>query len=94
LFSASLRGHTETAKLLIEKGADVNAKNNNGWTPLYAAAIGDHTETVKLLIDKGADVNVKDSSGKTILHGIISKKTVSKRHTETIKLLKKHGAVK
>ncbi|TDJ67455.1 MAG: ankyrin repeat domain-containing protein [Proteobacteria bacterium] len=33
-------GDTATAELLIAKGANVNAKNDNGDTPLHAAAIG------------------------------------------------------
>jgi len=57
------------AKLLIEKGADVNAKDNKGKTPLMHA-IG--VDFVKLLIEKGADVNAKDNNGKTpLMHAII-----------------------
>ena len=48
-------GDTATAELLIAKGANVNAKNDNGDTPLHAAAIGGYTLGVaKALIAKGA----------------------------------------
>ena len=47
-------------KLLINKGADVNAKaaSNSGRTALQAAAGNGHEAIVKQLINKGADVNV------------------------------------
>ncbi len=46
-------------KLLLEKGADVNAKGEHGWTPLMEAANRGHSEAAKLLLEKGADVNLK-----------------------------------
>jgi len=58
---------TEFAKLLIEKGADVNAKDSVGRTALLIAAGAGQTETVALLIKKGSDVRAKDISGNTAL---------------------------
>jgi len=43
--------------LLIAKGADINAKNKDGCTPLHYAASHAHKEVADLLIAKGADVN-------------------------------------
>ena len=57
-------------KLLISKGANVNARDNNGGTALMLAATGDaagNEECVKLLLSKGADVNAKDMDGDTAL---------------------------
>ena len=48
-----MKGHKEIAELLIAKGADVNAKNKDGWLPLDAAVINDHTETADLLRKHG-----------------------------------------
>ena len=52
--------------LLIEKGGDVNARNNNLCTPLHYS-IGD-TEISKILIENGADISAKDNYGYTPLH--------------------------
>ena len=54
----------EQTKLLLEKGADVNAKNKFGETALMRAKTAEQT---KLLIDAGADVNAKDCDGETAL---------------------------
>jgi uncharacterized protein len=47
-------GDVEIVKLLIEKGADVNAKNVDGVTALMFAAGEGRLEAVKLLIEKGS----------------------------------------
>lgn len=61
LIDAAMDGNFEKVKLLIEKGADVNAKNNNGQTALmYASREGD-LEIAKYLVENGTDINAKDS---------------------------------
>ena len=67
LMYASLRGHLEIVKYLISKGADVNAKNDDGWTALMYASLRGHLEIVKYLISKGADINAKNDNGLTAL---------------------------
>ena len=49
----------EVAKLLIDNGAEVNAKDEDGATPLHLAAQKNTAAVVKLLIDNGAAVNAK-----------------------------------
>jgi len=79
-------GTKEMATLLIEKGADVNAKSDDGITPLHGASSKGLTTVVELLISKGADVNAKKSGRVTALDFAISRK-----ETETANLLRKHG---
>jgi ankyrin repeat protein len=67
LMYASMEGHTEDVKLLIEAGADVNLQDKDGYTALMCASEIRYTESVGLLLEAGADVNVQDSSGYTAL---------------------------
>mmetsp|Transcript_41872 Transcript_41872/g.100899 ORF Transcript_41872/g.100899 Transcript_41872/m.100899 type:complete len:251 (-) Transcript_41872:94-846(-) len=57
--------HLEVVKVLIEKGADVHAKNRIGGTSLHAACSTGQLELVKLLVEKGADVRATNIHGKT-----------------------------
>ena len=63
LTSAALMGHTEIVSVLLEHGADVNARSNDGGTALHAAAFLGRAETVKLLLDKGADTTLRHKMG-------------------------------
>ncbi|MCK5393552.1 MAG: ankyrin repeat domain-containing protein, partial [Candidatus Omnitrophica bacterium] len=54
----------ELAKLLIDSGTDINAKNDSGETALRRAVFGT-LETFKLLIERGADLDIADNRGKT-----------------------------
>jgi ankyrin repeat protein len=66
LGTAISKGDVETAKKLIEYGANVNEKCN-GMTPLMMAARYNNVEIIKLLLEKGADLRIKDSKGFTAL---------------------------
>jgi len=67
LRAAALNGDLERVKDTLSKGADVNAKNNRGFTALMWATLNRHYEIVRLLIDAGADVNAKTDGGSTAL---------------------------
>ena len=69
LASAALMGHTEIVALLLEHGADVNARSKDGGTALHAAAFLGRVETVKLLLDKGADTTLRHKMGSTAIDG-------------------------
>ena len=68
LHYAALTGNLNRVKLLIERGADVNAEDKNGLTVLHFAAKSGNLKLVKWLVEKGLDVNSKNVHGGTILH--------------------------
>ena len=63
----SKKGVVEEVKKLISAGADVNAKDNDGNSPLYHAAYWDNVAIAELLISAGADVNAECGEGITPL---------------------------
>lgn len=69
LAAAALMGHTEIVTLLLEHGADVNARSRDDGTALHAAAFLGRTETVKLLLEKGADTTLQNNMGGTAIAG-------------------------
>ncbi|HEY6613002.1 MAG TPA: ankyrin repeat domain-containing protein, partial [Vicinamibacterales bacterium] len=62
LHEAAVRGETAVGRLLIDRGADVNATAGENITPLHLAACGGHREMVELLLAASADRNVRDIS--------------------------------
>jgi uncharacterized protein len=54
-----------TVQLLLDKGADPNARQTGGYTPLFSAAASGQRELVELLLRGGADPSLTDDSGKT-----------------------------
>ena len=59
---AAGNGHEAVVKLLLEKGAALETKDNNSRTPLSCAAEKGHEAVVKLLLEKGAELETIDKS--------------------------------
>lgn len=70
LMVAAFMGQTQAAELLIEKGAGLNLRNNDGATALHIAAFFGHPKTVKLLLSKGIEVDAKNIRGETALDAV------------------------
>jgi ankyrin repeat protein len=68
LHSAASEGNEAMVRLLIDLGADVEARNDASETVLHQAVRGDNRVVVQLLVDKGADVNAQDIAKRTVLH--------------------------
>lgn len=65
LITAATFDKPKIAKALIDAGADLSVKNNDGSTALHAAAFFGRVEIVQLLIDAGADKTILNNFGAT-----------------------------
>ena len=85
---ATLGGHIECMKMLLEAGADINGKDKYGITALHIAVRSQNLECVRLLLDAGADPNIGDHDQCTpIIWAVYFYQT-----TEIIQLLLEYGA--
>jgi len=92
----------ETARFLVERGADVNAAGQYGWTALHAAAYQGMNDLIEYLVSKGARIDQKDQFGQTPLSislSVLTKDIGARRlqiprryRQETAELLLKLGA--
>jgi ankyrin repeat protein len=75
LHAASYAGNLEIARVLLNHGAQADAKNNRGETPLHEVSHGEYESQAdgvglaQLLLARGVDVNAQDNEGLTPLHG-------------------------
>ncbi len=65
LHAAAAGGRIEACRLLLRSGADPNAKQHGGFTPLMAAAFQNDRALVELLVARNANVDLRNDEGKT-----------------------------
>ena len=88
LWLAAEQGHEAVVKLLLEKGAELEAKDEGGGgTPLGRAAEQGHEAVVKLLLEKGAELEAKDEDG----GGTPLGRAAGQGHEAVVKLLLEKG---
>jgi ankyrin repeat protein len=65
------RDAAATARVLLDAGADVNARSDNDLSvlPIHSAVAGGHDDVIAVLIAAGADLNARQSGGYAPLHG-------------------------
>ena len=87
LWAASLGGHVEVVKILIEGGANVNHGTKTKSTPLRAASFHNRLEVMQYLIANGADLDATNIAGQSPL--MIA---TLRNHSESVELLANKGA--
>ncbi|VDO02785.1 unnamed protein product [Rodentolepis nana] len=66
LHLAAKWGKAEMAQLLIDKGAQLDARTRDGLTPMHTAARSGHTNVVQILLNAGASITAKTRNGPQI----------------------------
>jgi ankyrin repeat protein len=84
----ALCGYTQVVTFLLDKGVDIEAKNNNGETALICCASTGETNMIKLLLARGANINSMDAGGTTALG-----RAKRAGNTAAVKMLQKAGAI-
>lgn len=88
LLQATEAGDIMQMQALLAQGAEVNARNAHGWTPLHVAAAGGDPAVIALLLQHGADVHAQSHIGTTPLDNA----TTRRGRKAVIELLLAHGA--
>ena len=84
---AAKQGHCEMVKVLLDKGADINAQGGRYGNALQAASFGGYKQVVKTLLDKGADVNAQGGC-----YGNALQAALARGHEQVVKTLIDKGA--
>ncbi|XP_051113792.1 protein VAPYRIN-like [Andrographis paniculata] len=87
LCAAARRGDVRVLGRVLDGGASINGRDQNGWTALHRAAFKGRVAAARALIDRGIEVDARDREGYTALHC-----AVEAGQAEVAELLVKKGA--
>jgi len=102
LVLAAREGDLESAKLLLDKGANVNQTTEYGWTPLLVATNNRHYKLAQYLIERGGNINLANKGNWTPLYLATDNRNIEGGdfpvhkadidHLDFIRFLLEHGA--
>ncbi len=76
LILATIKGHTDIVKFLIEAGADINKRDTGGESALFHAVSRKHLGIVKFLVDTGGvDITIRNVDDRTVMYFAITEST-------------------
>lgn len=87
LHAATAGRHTNVAKLLLDHGAPVDARQHGGWTALHAAALHGDCELAEVLLAAGAEIGARADNNQCALD-----LALTKGQQAMVELLERHGA--
>jgi serine/threonine-protein phosphatase 6 regulatory ankyrin repeat subunit B len=80
------------AEMLIEAGARLDVRDNDGNTPLHEIARSTDLKTMKFFLDQGQDPNAKNNWGDTPLHRMAGERSSNRGFKESLDLILQYGA--
>ena len=83
---ASRHGHLEVSRVLVDHGANVDARQRTHWTPMHLSARNGHLGIVELLLKRSADIQALNNEGETPYH-----LSLAYGHREIADLLRQHS---
>jgi ankyrin repeat protein len=87
LVAAIYQNHLQVAELLLEHGADIHIRDEDGWLLLHSISVLGRVDCVRWLLNHGIDANAQEDLGWTPLH-----LAIWNQHLEIVQILLKHNA--
>ena len=68
LHCASLNGHTDVIRVLVQANCDPNLQRRDGWSPLHLASWNGHLDAARELVESKCKINDRTAEGMGALH--------------------------